>query len=75
MDFYGFAEKGTEFAKPKLEDFAEDQGYDYYAYDMALEQWRRQFPDLSEYWCGEPAQKAEEPLDSAMQSLYNLLAA
>lgn len=76
MDSYGFAKPGTEFAKPQLEDYAEDQGYDYYGYDMALEQWLSQFPNLSEQWCGEvkPVPQAEQEL-SLTQQLEAALAA
>lgn len=75
MDFYGFAKPGTEFAKPQLQDFAEDQGYDYYAYDMAMEQWQSQFPNLSEFWCSEQTAEKPKELDNSTQSLYDLLAA
>lgn len=69
MDFYGFAKAGTEFPKPKLEDFVDSYGYDYYAYDMAIDQWQSQFPNLSEQWCGE--QTAKPALDT--RSLEEIL--
>lgn len=75
MDFYGFAEVGTEFPKPKLADFAEGQDYDYYAYDMAMDQWQSQFPNLSERWCGEQTAKPAEDTRSIEEILFDALAA
>mgnify|MGYP000917275352 CR=1 FL=1 len=76
MDFFGFAKPGTEFAKPVLDDFADEDGYvDYYEFDMAMDQWQSQFPNLNEFWCGEPAEKEEVEVDDSLESLYTLLAA
>ena len=76
MDYYGFAELGTEFAKPKLEDYCDGDGdYDYYGYDMAMDQWRSQFPDLRECWCGEPKPVTEPTDTDSTDWLINLLAA
>lgn len=63
--------------KPKLEDFADADGYiDYYEYDMAEDQWRSQFPNLYEKWCGDPAQmKPPSPAIVEDDSLAKLLEA
>lgn len=63
--------------KPRLEDFRDDlsQEYDFYAYDMAYEQWHdteyEGVPSLSERWCIEIPEKAIE----IGQSLFDLIAA
>lgn len=75
MDYYGFAKPGTEFSKPCLEDYYEGDGYyDFSGYDQAVEQWRSQFPDFRESWCGE---RQDEPqlIDHNTDWLINLLAA
>ena len=61
--FY-FVQPSKAFSKPQMQDYAEDGGYDYYGYDMAMDQWRSQFPDLSERWCpnsAEPEAAEEQP--------------
>lgn len=59
------------FDKPTPEQFADEDGYiDYYEYDMALDQWHSQFPDLRESWCGEPK---PEPEPEPEESLHDLL--
>jgi hypothetical protein len=72
---FNFVSPTEAFARPKLQDFAEDQSYDYYAYDMALDQWRSQFPDLYENWCGERETQQEEPEVDLMETLMAALAA
>ena len=67
---FDFVKPEDAFDRPQLKDFAEEQGYDYYAYDMAVDQWKSQFPDLSESWCGE--QKKAQPTEST-QSLEDII--
>lgn len=63
------------FAKPTAEEFTDAEGYvDGYEFDMALDQWFSQFPDLTECWCGLPKPVKIE-LDTDTQLLYDLLAA
>lgn len=59
------------FDKPTPEQFADEDGYiDYYEYDMALDQWRSQFPDLHERWCGELKPEPVEELPSFADMLF-----
>ena len=67
---FDFVKPAEAFARPQLADFAEEQDYDYYAYDMAMDQWLSQFPNLSECWCGE--QKQEQTTEPT-QSLEDIL--
>jgi len=63
--------------KPTYEQFQDEDGYiDGYAFDMAYDQWRSQFPDLRESWCGEAKpEPVEEPEESLSDLLSRLLAA
>ena len=64
------------FPKPTLADFTDAEGYaDYYEFDMAMDQWQRQFPDLYERWCGEPRQETPCPVDQPTQDLIDMLTA
>lgn len=61
--------------RPTLEQFREeDGGYDYYGYDMALDQWRMQFPDLGEFWCGVISQ-VRPVADTGTEDLIRMLLA
>jgi hypothetical protein len=43
-----------EIKMPVMEDFEDADGYiDFEDYDVAMDQWRMQFPDLRESWCGD----------------------
>lgn len=70
---FDFVKPAEAFARPQLEDFAEEQGYDYFAYDMAMDQWQSQFPNLSESWCGEPKQEQNTQTDQSLEDLLNEL--
>lgn len=63
--------------KPILADFTDEDGYpDFYDYDMAMECWRSQFPDLRESWCGETKpEPVYEPVPSLFEVLSRALAA
>jgi hypothetical protein len=63
--------------KPTYEQYTDEDGYiDGYEFDMAMDQWRSQFPDLYENWCGEPKpQKVEDTEESLTELLSRLLAA
>ena len=72
---FDFVKPAEAFARPRLEEFYDEKfGYDYYAYDMAVDQWQSQFPNLSESWCGEqkqaqttePTQSLEDILNAAL---------
>lgn len=57
--------------KPTHEHYTDEDGYlDCYRFDMAMDVWRSQFPDLRECWCGEPK---PEPEPEPEESLYDLL--
>lgn len=73
---FDFVKPAEAFARPRLEEFYDEEfGYDYYAYDMAVDQWQSQFPNLSERWCGEqkcntePTQSLEDILNAALFEL------
>ena len=68
---FDFVKPAEAFARPRLEDFAEDQGYDYYAYDMAMDQWLSQFPNLSERWCGEQTQEQNTQPEQSLEDILN----
>ena len=62
------------FAKPTVSQFTDADGYtDGYEFDMAMEQWQWQFPDLKERWCPHAFTKVVQ--DRAVLDLCELLAA
>ena len=65
------------FDRPTIEQFVDEDGYiDGYEFDMAMDQWRSQFPDLRENWCGEPKPQPEpEHEESLNELLVRLLSA
>jgi|TARA_R110000851_G_scaffold203744_1_gene355618 hypothetical protein len=62
------------FAKPTVEQYTDSMGYvDGYEFDMAMDQWQWQFPDLKERWCPHPF--TQVLVDNSRTDLYNLLTA
>lgn len=62
--------------RPTLEQYTDAEGYaDYYGFDMAMDQWRWQFPDLTECWCPETPAKAPAQELEVSPSLEALLEA
>jgi hypothetical protein len=62
------------FAKPTVSQFTDADGYtDGYEFDMAMEQWQWQFPDLKERWC--PHAFTKVMVDNTDATLYNLFVA
>jgi hypothetical protein len=62
------------FAKPTVKEFTDADGYvDDYEFDMAMDQWQWQFPDLKERWC--PHAFTKVLVDNDTTDLYNLITA
>jgi len=65
------------FAKPTVEEFTDADGYvDGYEFDMAMDQWQWQFPDLKERWCPHAFTKViADETPTGLESLFEALAA